>query len=323
MRDKGRRKYLTAAALMAAAGITVCGAAFAGECAGGTEVPGTESSTEAETDAGQIEEAKAMDTSRIADASDLAGTQEVGEEGAEPVTADQLTDGSYDLHVGSSSSMFVIDQATLTVDDGSMYVDMKLDGTGYLFLYPGTPEEAAGADAEDFIYYTEAEDGKYVYMHFPLEALDSPVPCAAFSKRKEQWYPRTLFFDSASLDDSAFAEETGKDAASLGFEDGEYSAAYSFSARDGGSAPKIASMTLTVTGGAVTARMVMEKARYDYIRIDGIQYDTAEEGSVFEFPVSVLDAPIALTIDSTAVAGKHVEKDCTLIFDSASVQKKG
>lgn len=34
----------------------------------------------------------------------------------------------------------------------------------------------------------------------PLKALDEDTACAAWSIRKEQWYDRTLVFESAGVD---------------------------------------------------------------------------------------------------------------------------
>lgn len=141
-----------------------------------------------------LEDARNTDTSQVAQSSDMASTEKAQDADKQPITADMLTDGSYDVKVQSSSSMFRIDSAVLVVKDGSMYVNLTLDKKGYQFLYPGTTQKAAEADAENFIYYQTDAEGKYVYMHFPVEALNKPVDCAAFSIRKHQWYPRTLTF---------------------------------------------------------------------------------------------------------------------------------
>ena len=57
------------------------------------------------------------------------------EEMAAPVTADQITDGTYDITVRSDSSMFRVTACSLTVADGTMTADMTLGGTAYLRLY--------------------------------------------------------------------------------------------------------------------------------------------------------------------------------------------
>ena len=64
----------------------------------------------------------------------------------------------------------------------------------------GTGDEAAAASEADFIPYVEKNaEGKYTY-DVPVEALDEDTACAAWSIRKEQWYDRTLVFESAGVD---------------------------------------------------------------------------------------------------------------------------
>ena len=92
----------------------------------------------------------------VADQSDMAAPQEI-EEGT-PVYGDVLNDGTYDITVESSSSMFNIEACQLTVDDGKMTAAMTMGGTGYLYVFPGTGEEAA-AVAEAKARGVEGEPG--------------------------------------------------------------------------------------------------------------------------------------------------------------------
>lgn len=114
------------------------------------------------------------------------------------ITASQIAAGVYDITVESSSSMFNVESAQLTVADGAMTCLMTLGGTGYGKLFMGTAEQAAAADESNFIPYVEDASGAYTYT-VPVEALDVEVPCAAWSTKKEQWYDRTLVFESASI----------------------------------------------------------------------------------------------------------------------------
>lgn len=95
--------------------------------------------------------------------------------------------------------MFRIVDAQLIVENGSMHCVMTLSGTGYGKLFMGTSDEAAAASEADFIPYVENAEGKYTY-DVPVEALDEDTACAAWSIRKEQWYDRTLVFESAGVD---------------------------------------------------------------------------------------------------------------------------
>ncbi len=132
----------------------------------------------------------------VADQSDMAAPQEI-EEGT-PVYGDVLNDGTYDITVESSSSMFNIEACQLTVADGKMTAAMTMGGTGYLYVFPGTGEEAAAASEEQYISFEENDAGQHVFT-IPVEYLDKGVDCAAFSKNKEMWYDRTFVFQSVSL----------------------------------------------------------------------------------------------------------------------------
>ena len=122
-----------------------------------------------------------------------------------PLTADRINDGSYDITVTSSSSMFRITECTLNVGNGKMTADMTLSGTGYEKLYMGKGADAENAAESDYIFFTD-NDGKYTYT-VPVEALDKDIDCAAFSIRKQEWYDRTLVFESSSLPEGAVKKE--------------------------------------------------------------------------------------------------------------------
>ena len=82
---------------------------------------------------------------------------------------------------------FKIDSCELIVQDGEMSAAMTMSGTGYLYLYPGTGEEAVQASEDEYISFTEGSDGTHTFL-VPVKALDEGLPFAAFSKRKEKWY---------------------------------------------------------------------------------------------------------------------------------------
>ena len=62
--------------------------------------------------------------------------------GQVPVFGDKVENGTYPIEVESSSSMFRVVKASLTVEDGDMEAVLTLSGTGYLKLYMGTGDEA-------------------------------------------------------------------------------------------------------------------------------------------------------------------------------------
>lgn len=253
----------------------------------------------------------------VADQSDMAAPQEI-EEGT-PVYADVLNDGTYDITVESSSSMFNIEACQLTVADGKMTAAMTMGGTGYLYVFPGTGEEAAAASEEQYIPFEENDAGQHVFT-IPVEYLDKGVDCAAFSKNKEMWYDRTLVFQSVSLPQEAWKESPLKTVADLSLADGTYQVAVTL---EGGSGrASVTSPTkLVIADGKATATIEWSSSNYDYMKVDDVQYDpvNTEGNSVFEIPVSGFDWKMPVLADTTAMSTPH-EIDYTLTFDSASLE---
>lgn len=117
-----------------------------------------------------------------------------------------ILDGEYEIEVESSSNMFNIVSAKLIVKDGVMKCAMTMSGKGYLKLFMGTAEEAAAAPEEQMIPFEEDAEGAHVFT-VPVAELDQEINCAAFSKKKEQWYDRVLVFSAKMLPVEAFAQE--------------------------------------------------------------------------------------------------------------------
>ena len=277
--------------------------------------------------------ASAADYSKVAGASDMSAVEEVGVAGMTPINATDVADGVYEVEVETSSSMFKVEKAVLTVADGTMTADLTLSGTGYLVLYPGTGAQAA-ADTEDrYVGYTEGDDGAYTYT-IPIPALDQPFPCAAFSKKKEQWYDRSLLVRADSLPAGAVLvelpdyealEKAARDARIAAMQDGGEEAASqtaSISALDlpDGLYPGLVTMeggtgrasvepliVLQVRDGLATAQLQWSSPHYDYMLVDGVRYDpiNTEGNSVFEVPMAYLDEPIPMIADTTAMSTPH------------------
>jgi len=308
-----------AAAVLAA--MLLAGTAAAGEPVSEAVSEGASPDTAWEENrAGQVEAARAIDTSQTAAEDEMTAVDEVGTDVSSAVTADMLKDGTYLVDAESSSSMFNIMQAAVTVCEGHMTVDLTLHGKSFLFLYPGTVQEAAAADARDFIYYDVDDEGYYVYRDFPLEALNSDVACAAFSGNKYQWYPRTLYFKASSLDSDDYLENPAATVASLGLSDGTYEID---AVLDGlGSRTVVTSPArLSVTDGQAWVRLELNSDDYDYLKIEETVCEQleGEENSVFEVPVEEFDVEIPVIGDNIALAGRSVERDLTLYLNSASI----
>lgn len=255
----------------------------------------------------------------VADASQMVSVEEVVEEGMTPVYAESLQDGDWPVEVKSSSSMFRIESAVLHVENGAMTATMTMGGKGYLYVYPGTANEAAAAGEDGRIPYTKDENGAHTFT-VPVEALDAAVPCAAFSKNKELWYERSLLFRADSLPAEAFKEGFFVTSESLGLADGEYSAAVTL-AGGSGRVYVESPARLTVKDGVCTAEIVFSSKNYDYVRIgDEVYLPLNTEGnSTFALPVSRFDRPMAIVADTVAMSEPH-EIAYTMLFDSASLE---
>lgn len=277
------------------------------------------------TDVSDSEPASDDATSQVASADDMVTPEEVVEEGMEPIYGDSIKDGIYDVVVDSSSSMFKIESCKLTVKDGKMSAAMTMGGTGYLYLYMGTGEEAAAAAEDDYISFTENEEGQHTF-EVPVEALDAGIDCAAFSKKKEMWYDRVLCFRADSLPMDAIAEGTVATVESLGLEDGEYTVEVTL---EGGSgkASVNSPAQLIIENGQAYAVIVWSSSNYDYMKVDDIQYDLANKelglqgNSAFKIPVNGFDWKIAVKADTTAMSEPH-EIDYTFYFDSDTILSK-
>ena len=125
-----------------------------------------------------------------------------------PLYAADINEGSYDIAVESSSSMFRVVECRLTVSDDEMTAVMTLSGKGYSMLFMGTGEEALSANDSSFIPFAENSEGQYTYT-VPVPALNAIVKCAAWSIKREQWYDRDLVFLSDSLPDGAVKNSSG------------------------------------------------------------------------------------------------------------------
>ncbi len=258
-------------------------------------------------------------TGKVASASDMAEVEEVVDDTMEPVEGSKINNGVYEVKVDSSSSMFTIESCSLTVENGKMTAEMQMSGSGYRYLYLGTAEEAAAADESDFIESEDNAEGKNVF-NVEVEALDKGIDCAAFSKKKEQWYPRTIVFRADSLPFEAFREARGNTAEMLGIADGEYNIEVEL--RGGSGRASVTSPTkIVIKNGEITAEVQFSSDNYDYAIVNDERYeaDTSSGKSLFTIPVKALDAELPITADTTAMSTPH-EIDYTLYFKSETIE---
>ncbi len=281
------------------------GSAEESEADASSETAGSAESSEADAHA---------DTS--SDEKILAPQQEVGFEGMQAVTADQLNDGTYNITVDSSSSMFKITDCELTVENGTMTAKMYMSGTGYEWLFMGSEAEAEASAESDRIPYVE--EGEVHTFTVPVEALNSEIECAAFSKRKEIWYARTLVFRADSLPADALKEGAGGmvRAADAGLAPGSYEMAVTLSGGSGKASVQSPCKIEVGEDGSVTAYIVWSSDKYDYMIVDGEKYlpVTTEGGSAFSIPVLGFNYQMPVKADTTAMSTAH-EIEYTLFFE--------
>ena len=280
-----------------------------------TETPEVQEASETE---GSAAESAAPKADQVASTGEMTTVEEVVEEGMAPVYPSELKDGTYEVEMKSSSSMFKVDRCELKVENGAMQAVLYMTSQSYLYLYAGTAQEAAKADEAYYIPREDAGDGMGSFT-LPVEALDTGVSCAAFSKKKEKWYDRTLLFRADSLPQEAFLEARGTSASNLALDDGEYTVDVTISGGSGRASVE-SPAKLTVSGGEFTATILWSSSNYDYMLVDGVQYDpvNTEGNSTFEIPVLTFDTPVAVQADTTAMSQPYLI-DYTLTFDSSSI----
>ena len=134
---------------------------------------------------------------KVAPGADQTSAKQVRQYGMTPIRAQDVNDGTYQIEVRSSSKFFRVDKAVLKVADGKMTADVTLSSISYKYVYPGTAEEAAKAPLDKYVKLKEREGQGSFKMQ--VNGLNEEILCAAYSKKKEAWYDRTILFDAGSL----------------------------------------------------------------------------------------------------------------------------
>lgn len=256
---------------------------------------------------------------QVASAEEMAAAVDIADENMEPIYADSLNEGTYAIDVLSSSSMFRIADCQLTVKDGTMSAVIKIESDSYLKLYMGTGAEAVNAEEAEYIPFELDAEGNQLYT-VPVEALDMGVDCAAWSRRREKWYDRTLIFSASALPKSALKDSMILTAEEIGLENGTYLVEAVLEGGSGKTAVE-SPVTMTVTDGSAMAVVTIKSPHYDYVLVDGEKYEktNTEGNSTFEIPVGGFDWKMPVIANSTAMGRSH-EIDYTLYFDADTIQ---
>ena len=285
---------------------------------------------------------------KVAPSSETAQSKALLLEGMEPIGGASVRDGVYEVEAESSSPFFKVQSATLTVKDGQMSAQIGIDSKSYPLVYLGTAEAAAAAPASDYISF---DDDTWTFT-VPVSALDAEIDCAAYSKRRQQWYDRKLMFYAASLPQGALkvelpeygepveadtsgvaktaadvaagiAHDDGYDAVAVDLPDGEYSIEVNMTGGSGRAS--VSSPTwLIVQDGHAYARLLWSSSYYDYMLVDEARYDNQTDdgsNSTFTIPIIAMDEEFPVVADTTAM-GDPVEIDYSLTFYSNTIDDK-
>lgn len=258
----------------------------------------------------------------VADASEMATPEELDTEGLTVVEGSQLKNGTYQIQVDSSSPMFNIVACDLEVADGTMMATMTMGGTGYLYVYLGTGEEAIQASEDAYLPYTELATGEHSFT-IPVSALNQEISCAAYSKKKEQWYDRSLVFRADSLPMEAYASQPYKTPAELKLEEGK---TYEVEAKLSGGSGKASIQNPTVVtlqDDKMLVTLVWSSSNYDYMVVDDQKYLNENEGGSSTFTVEMkgMGMEYPVKANTTAMSTPH-EIEYTIYLDPESVKEK-
>ncbi len=319
------KKIRSAVLLLAVmAVVTACGKEEGGSTSRASVSTSAETVTSSEKAGTDSESSEASETENTGEGNTEPATvekEEVVTPGMTAVKGSELNDGEYDITVRSSSSMFSIESCRLTVKEGRMTAKMIMSGKGYLYIYPGSKEEAEKKPQTEFISFEEEADGTHSFT-FPVTILNDAVPCAAFSKKKEVWYDRDLCFEATALPLSAYKKPPFDTVESLGLFDGEFLVEVEL-AGGSGKASVTSPATVKIEDGKAYATIVWSSDKYDYMIVNGDRYDPVnEEGENSEFiiPVVGFNYPVPVQADTTAMSKAHLI-DYTLYFNSDSIRK--
>ena len=232
--------------------------------------PGTTETTSASAAEPQaestVEKTAAVESkAAVASGDETAAEQTIDTVGLIPVSAADLKEGTYDISVESSSSMFKITSCALTVKDGAMTARMTMGGTGYLYVYMGTGEDASKAPEDDLISFEENSDGTHSFT-VPVGALNEALPCTAFSKKKEKWYDRELVFEASGIPADAFLNTSLKTVEDLGLADGTYTVEAALSGGTGRASVESPAL-VEVKDGKAEATIFWSCSKYVFMRV--------------------------------------------------------
>lgn len=229
------------------------------------------------------------------------------------VAAKVLPDGEYTVDFETDSGMFRANEAcngkgTLTVKDGVQTLHVSLQSKKIVNLYVGTAEAAQQSGAVwleptvDTVTFSDGLSEEVFGFDIPVASVGQEFDLAIIGT-KGVWYDHKVSVQNPVP------------------QEGTYTCAVTLSGGSG-RASVASPADLVSDGETLTATVQWSSPHYEYMIVDGVQYDPIQQegNSTFQIPV-VLDADMAVSASTVAMSEPHLV-EYTLYFDSATLTAK-
>ena len=260
--------------------------------------------------ASKAPEAAPAETAAPTAAEETAAVTAATQETEPALSARVLPDGEYTVDFETDSGMFRANEAcdgkgTLTVKDGVQTLHVSLQSKKIVNLYPGTAEQAQQDGAVwleptlDTVTYSDGLSEEVFGFDIPVVSVGQEFDLAIIGT-KGVWYDHKVSVQSPVP------------------QAGSYTCAVELAGGSGRAS--IASPAALVSDGeTLIATIVWSSPNYEYMLVDGVQYDPIQKegNSTFEIPVS-LDRELDVSASTTAMSTPHLVQ-YTLYFDSATL----
>lgn len=232
----------------------------------------------------------------------------------EPAAAAKvLPDGEYTVDFETDSGMFRANEAcngkgTLTVKDGVQTLHISLQSQKIVNLYVGTAEAAQQSEAVwleptmDTVTYSDGLSEEVFGFDVPVASVGQEFDLAIIGT-KGVWYDHRVSLQNPIPQEGTYTCEVALSGGS-------------------GRASVASPADLVSDGETLTATVQWSSPNYEYMIVDGVQYDPiqTEGNSTFEIPVT-LDTELAVSASTVAMSQPHLV-DYRLYFDSATLTAK-